>query len=115
MFSFLKKFLKYEVKELEAKLHPTAECQFGGVGEMEITWLSDGSSKAELSLKHSSIPNSVTLEFYGAGELIGKSTVQNGYTKSYHNLTEAGSSVEVNAPAEIRYDGVTLYQACIHA
>jgi len=37
MLDFLKKAFRMKTREFEAKLRPTPECTFGGVGEIEVS------------------------------------------------------------------------------
>jgi len=57
MLEFLKKMFRFKKLDPEAKLQPTPECTFGGVGEVEVEVWSDGTASVELSLEHSGAPN----------------------------------------------------------
>lgn len=110
MLGFLKKLFVVQTSEFEAKLRPTPECTFGGVGEIEVSMFSDGKIQLELSLKHSGAPDGARLDFYSGAELLGTVTVKGGYAKSYDKLLDRTLDISNGSPAELRMDGVTLYQ-----
>lgn len=109
MFGFFKTIFKHKTKELEAKLLPTAECTYGGVGEIEISFYSDGEIKLELSLKHSGVPNQSRLEFYSGNDLLGTAEINGGYAKNYVTLSNRTVDISIGSIAELRINGTTLY------
>lgn len=109
MIGFLKKILRFKSQELEATLRPTAACSYGGVGEVELEWYSDGRVCAELTLKHAGIPDGSTVEFYCDGRRVGVAVMQGSFARGYETLDAAAFTVKSGAVAEIRLDGVVLY------
>jgi hypothetical protein len=110
MVTFLKKFFRFKTKEVEAKLRPTAGCTFGGVGEIELGWFTDGSVKAELELKHSSVPDGSEVEFMADGRRLGAAIVQRGFAKAYETLSAESFTVKEGSKAELRLNGDTVYE-----
>ena len=110
MIGFLKKFFVIKTSEFEAKLRPTPECTFGGVGEIEVSMFSDERIQLELSLKHSGVPDGARLDFYSGRELLGTVSAQGGYAKSYDKIMDRTLDIANGSPAELRIDGVTLYR-----
>ena len=114
MFQFLSRFFRYKVKEYEAVLLPTPSCRYGGKGEIEISCYSDGSAAFEVSLKHSSVPDGETVEFYCLGSKLETATSRGGYVKKYitfENIADLQSQL-LNSQAEIYIGGAVLYTGC---
>ena len=101
-----KKLFARKLRELEAKLYPV--CSYGGKGELELRWYSDGAIKCELSIEHTTVPSGSNLEFYANKSFVGSVLINEGSGKSYSNLKF--SDVIVGSEAEIRLDGVVLYK-----
>ena len=110
MLRFFSKFFRIKTKELEAKLLPTAECSFGGVGEIELNFFNDGEIRTELSLKHSGVPDSTNLEFFCDGVLIGTTEVSGGYAKKYETISNRNIKADVGSIAELKINGAVLYK-----
>lgn len=108
MLKFLSKFIRIKTKELEAKLRPNANCSYAGVGEIEVSYYADNTTKIELSIKHSRIPSGKNLEFYADGKKLGEISSQNGFGKSYLELKDL--NLDVGSSAEIRIDGSVQYE-----
>ena len=112
MFKFLAKIFRTKQQELEAKLHPTPQCQFGGVGEVEIEFWSDGVSKLEASVKHTGIPDGAELDVCIRGDKVLSLIVNQGYAKQWLNSGHgvAIPAVRIGDQAQLRYQGTVLYQ-----
>ena len=109
MFGFLSKLFRLKTKELEAKLQPTNDCSFGGVGEIELKVYNDNSAEIELSLKHSGVKDGAKLEFYSAGVVLGNVVSKGGYAKVYKKIAKLNFDISVGSSAELRVDGKVLY------
>lgn len=112
MFDALKKLFRFKRSEVEAKLSPTPECTWGGVGEVEVEHWSDGGVSIEASIKHSGVPDGTELEVWCAGNRITSLLVARGYAKAYVNSGAATQSpvVGIGDEAEFRHAGSTLYR-----
>ncbi len=111
MFKFFSKIFRVKSSELEAKLSPTPDCKFGGVGEIEIETWSDGEIKVKVSLKHTSIPDGTRVEFICGGHNLAVVNTVNGYAKKYLKPVQDGFlSVNIGDEAEVRVEGCSLYR-----
>ncbi len=110
MYDFFKKVFRLKTQELEAKLRPTSNCTYGGVGEIEASWFSDGTIEIELSLKHSGVPDSASLEYYANGTPIWSGSSKGGFLKSSERFSGGPVSIQVGSRAELRVDGELLYE-----
>lgn len=111
MFSFLSKIFRVKQKEVEAKLLPTPQCTYGGVGEVEIETWSGGSVKLEASLKHSGLPDGATIAVHLAGRQILTLQIAGGYAKQYMQSEErAIPDINIGDLAEMKYNSQVLYR-----
>ena len=112
MLDALKKLFRYKRIDLEAKMRPTPECTFGGVGEVEFELWSDGAAALEASLKQSGVPNGSDLEVFCGGRSISVLPVAGGYAKVYLTFAENQTPPAISAgdEAEMRLDGVVMYK-----
>ena len=72
MFEFLKKLFASAGRhvELEAKLHPTAVCTYGGKGEVEVEQYGSGVVKIEADIKYTSLPDGSRAEVWFGGRCV---------------------------------------------
>lgn len=113
MFGFLGKFFRHKKSEFEAHLRPVADCAYGGIGEIEIETWSDGSMSLEASLKHSSVPDTASLEVYCSGQHVTSLVTSGGYSKQYLDSTTVEGllpQVKTGDDAEFRHRGGVLYK-----
>ena len=112
MFNFLAKFFRSKRGEVEAKLYPTPECQFGGVGEVEIETWSDGAVELEVSIKHTGIPDGTKLDVCFGGRKVLSLVVAQGYAKQWLKSSPQVviPAINIGDEAEIQYQGNTLYR-----
>ena len=110
MFKFLGKIFRFKSKELEAKLHPNANCPHTGAGEIEASFYTDKTISIELSIKHSRVPTGTDLEFYVNGKKLGSVLSKNGFGKKYLKLQDSNLDFNVGTKAEIRINGAVMYE-----
>jgi hypothetical protein len=117
MFEFLKKIFRTKRSEIEAKLAPTPDCTWGGVGEIEIESWSDGAVQVEASIKHSGAPDGTELEAWGAGHHLAGLTVRGGYAKAYVSLSADALAAPIVSgdEAEFRSGGDTMYRGAFRS
>ena len=111
MFNFLSRFFRVKQREVEAKLLPTPQCAFGGVGEVEIETWSNGFVQLEASLKHTGLPDGANVLLFCGGRQILTLQVTDGYAKRYLSA-ENGQEIpdmRVGDQAELRYQNQILY------
>lgn len=112
MFNFLSKLFTVKRKELEARLLPTPECTFGGVGEVEVETWSDGSISLEASLKYTGFPDGTEAEFWFGGKKVLSVLLSGGYGKEMLRSADGNAipAVHTGDPAEIRCQNQLLYR-----
>ena len=114
MFSFLKSLVNVQVIDLEAKLFPTPDCNFGGKGEVELEVFKAGHAKMEIDIKHTVIPDGTPVDFVANGLVFATITPFRGYaserfsfdeTQSYPEFAE-GDIVEMQVAGQTCYTGM---------
>ena len=116
MFEFLKTIINIQVKDIEAKLLPTAECLYGGKGEVELEVFSAGNARAEFEIKHSSIPDGTLVDVIVGGNNIATLVIQSGRAKEYLTYSEGDNipQAEIGDAAEMVINGQVCYRGTFY-
>lgn len=118
MFDFLKTIVQVNTKltDLEADLMPTADCIFGGEGEIEFESFENGTGNIEFELKRSSIPDGTVVEVLAGGNYIGELTMQGGRAKQRIAFDVGQTQPELVAGdiADMVINGQVCYRGQFH-
>lgn len=112
MFGFLKTIINVEIKDVEAKLMPTPECVYGGIGEVEMEVFSAGNAKIECEIKHSGIPDGTQVDVVVGGNTIATLMMQGGRAKARLAFAEGDSipQADIGDTAEMEINGQVCYR-----
>ena len=112
VFEFLKTIVNIQVKDIEAKLLPTADCQYGGKGEVELEAFSAGNARVEVEIKHCGIPDGTPVDVVVGGNNVATLVVQGGRAKEFLTYVEGDNvpQAEIGDAAEFEINGQVCYR-----
>ena len=116
VFEFLKTIVNIQVKDIEAKLLPTAECLYGGKGEVELEAFSAGNTCVEAEIKYCGVPDGTPVDVTVGGNRIATLVVQGGRAKEYLKFSEHDNvpQAEVGDTAEMAINGQVCYRGTFY-
>ena len=117
MFGFLKTIIDYEIKDVEAKLTPTPECLYGGIGEVELEAYSSGKTNLECKITHSGIPDGTQVNVVINGNIVDTLTMQGGRARNHQTIaadSPATPKADVGDTAEMEINGQVCYRGTFY-